>query len=152
MLEARLSASEDAREKLVADFEASKMRCDRYHCGFHFWKAKVVRYLAELSFVPYLRDLLWAHGFHWGFENCWHLLINQERYGIDLATVASDYLSLLAIAINEMVDAGRELIPDAIKVNPYGHQPTPLLPPEPLGPEDDPSDNDDDVASSWEEV
>jgi hypothetical protein len=121
ILEAQLSASKDASEKNTVDLEALRERCGRYCYGFHYWKAKVVRYLAELSFVPWLRDLLWLHGFHWGFENCWHPLINQQFYGIDHATVASNHLSLPTDAIRKMVDDDRELIPKAPKVNPHRH-------------------------------
>ena len=59
--------------------------------------------------------------------------------------MASGYLSLPTAAINEMVDAGLELIPDAPEVNPHGHQPMSFLPLEPSGLKDDPSDNDDDA-------
>ena len=81
-----------------------------------------MRYLVELSFVRWLCDLLWARGFHWGFENCRHLLINREHYGIDPTTVASNYLSLPTSAIDEMVDASQELILDAPEVNPHKHR------------------------------
>lgn len=60
--------------------------------------------------------------------------------------MASDYFSLPTAAINEMVDADWELILDASEVNLRGHRATPILLPEPLGPEIDPSNNDDAVA------
>ena len=46
MLETQLSASEDAREKLATDLASWKTRCNRYRQGYHYWKAKSVRYLA----------------------------------------------------------------------------------------------------------
>jgi hypothetical protein len=154
-LRTQLSTFKDAREKLTVDLESSRTRCDWYHQGYHYQKAKTVRYLAELSFVPWLRDLLWSHKFHWGFENYRYLLINRACYNINLATVGSDYLSTPIVAIDKMVDSGRELILDDSEVNPYGFWPTPTLPLEPAGPEIDPSDDEDVVVvgpSSYEEA
>ena len=67
---------------------------------------------------------------------------------IDHAIVVLDYLSLRAATIDEMVDVDQVLIPDAPEANPHGHRPTPLLPFEPLGPEDDPSNDDDNAVPS----
>jgi hypothetical protein len=146
-VEEELLASEDSREKLVADLASWKTRCNRYRQGYHYWKAKAVRYLAELSFVPLLRNMQWSFGFHWGFENYRFLYVNRGRFDIDLATVKSDYLRLPQHAIDQMADSCLELIPDAPEVNSHGHGPTPALPPEPDGPEIDPSDDEgEDVA------
>jgi AICAR transformylase/IMP cyclohydrolase PurH len=53
-LETQLSTFEDAREKLTVDLVSLRTRCDWYHQGYHYWKAKTMRYLAKLSFVPWL--------------------------------------------------------------------------------------------------
>jgi hypothetical protein len=76
-LEAKLSMSEDARKKLVVNLESLRTWYHRYHRGYLYWKAKIARYFAELSFVPWFQDLLWPRRFHWGFENCWHLVIHR---------------------------------------------------------------------------
>jgi hypothetical protein len=75
-------------------------------------------------------------------------LSTKTIIGIDPATMVLDYLSLPTVAIDEMVDADRELIPDAPKVNPHGHRPTPILPLEPLALEIDSFDDDDDAATA----
>ena len=63
--------------------------------------------------------------------------------------VESNYLSPPEATVEEIVDSGQELIPDAPKVNRQGYHPTPALPPRPNGPKIDPSDDEnEDVAAS----
>jgi hypothetical protein len=42
-----------------------------------------------------------------------------------------------------MVDSDRELIPNALEVNPHGFWPTPILHPKPVGPKTDPFVDED---------
>lgn len=119
-LEAQLAQFEESREKAeeslvaaIAELIDSKDRCNRFRQGYHFWKAKATRYLKELSFVPWLRDLVWARGFYWGFENYRHLTINQDRYNIDPTTVNFDFRKLPSRAIDELADIGKNLLPNA---------------------------------------
>ena len=86
-LETQVSTSDDAREKLTADLASWKTRCNQYRQRYHYWKAKAVHCLAQLSFVPWLQDMLWSRGFHWGFENYQYLYVNRACFNIDLATV-----------------------------------------------------------------
>jgi hypothetical protein len=61
--------------------------------------------------------------------------------------VKSDYLRLPQHDIDRMAESCLELIPDAPEVNSHGRGLTPALPPEPDGPEIDPSDDEgEDVA------
>ena len=53
-LEAQLSRLEDNCEKLMADVDAFRTKCDQFRLGYRYSLAKVVRYLAKLSFVPWL--------------------------------------------------------------------------------------------------
>jgi hypothetical protein len=126
MLGTQLSTSKEAREKLVANLASWKTRCNPYRQEYHYWKAKVVYFLAQLSYVPWLWDMLWSRGFHWGFKSYRRLYVNQARFDIDLATVESNYLSPPKAAMDEMVDSGQELVPDALEVNLHGYHPTPF--------------------------
>lgn len=128
-LETQLSRLEDACKKFEADLKASRERCGRFREGYLYWKAKAARYFMELSLIPWLRDLLWVKGFHWGFENCRYLTINRERFNIDPATVEFNFLTISASAIDELVDTSRDLIPNAPEVNVYGLRPVVNLPP-----------------------
>jgi hypothetical protein len=65
--------------------------------------------------------------------------------------VESNFLTVLALAIDEMVDMGRDLIPNALEVNPHELQPIACLTPKPSGLEVDLVDDDDvdnDVAAT----
>lgn len=81
-------------------------------------------------------DLVWAQGFQWGFENCRYLTVNRDRYNIDPTTVDSDFLILPFGAIDELVDIGRDLLPDAPEVSVQEIYLVNVdLPPNPPGPE-----------------
>jgi hypothetical protein len=107
-----------------------------------------VHILAPLSYVPRLRDMLWSRGFHWGFETYQHLYVNWARFDIDLVIVESNYLSPPEAVVDEMVDFGRKLVPDALEVNQHGYHPAPFLPLGPDRPEIDPFDNEDEDAAA----
>ena len=97
----------------MAGLEASRVKWDQFHLGYRYWKAKAVCYLAKLFFIPWLRDLLWAFGFQWSFENCRYLTVHREEFNIDPTTVGSDFLDVPAATICEMVNTSRDLIPNA---------------------------------------
>lgn len=102
-----------------------------------------MRFLAHLSYISWLREMLWSRRFHWGFESYRHLYVNQVCFDIDLATVESNYMSPPEAAVDEMVNSGQELVLDALEVNPYGYHPAPFLAPGLDRPEIYPFDDED---------
>lgn len=62
----RLEAERNKALKAQDHSESLLIRLrDRYDTD----RAKLKRYLKQLSYVPHLRDHSWARGCHWGFEN-----------------------------------------------------------------------------------
>jgi len=51
-----------------AMLQESKGACNKLKLKYMHWKAKALRCMKQLSFIPWLRDQVWTRGFHWGFE------------------------------------------------------------------------------------
>lgn len=81
-LESQISQSEVGWKKMEESLKESRDKCGRFREWYRFWRAKATWYLAELSCVPWLRDLVWAQGLYWGFKNCRYLIVNRDRYNI----------------------------------------------------------------------
>jgi hypothetical protein len=54
------------------------------------------------------------------------------------------FLLIPTCVVDELVDTGRDLIPDVLEVNVYGFRPEVILPHKPLSPEIDIDDDGDD--------
>jgi uncharacterized small protein (DUF1192 family) len=104
----RLEAERNKALKAQDHSESLLIRLrDRYDTD----RAKLKRYLKQLSYVPHLRDHSWARGCHWGFEN-FRTLVTNPQYKFDPATVSPMLVGFPEEAILEMDDFGKDFMPD----------------------------------------
>lgn len=84
-------------EDKAAAAELQKGSEDRYkklNKKYHYYKSKAKRLLKQLSFVPWIRDVGWALGFNWGFNNFKTLVLHLDRFDIQPKTVSSMFLEV----------------------------------------------------------
>jgi hypothetical protein len=119
MLESELNTANSAKEKAVAEQKVAtelqkdaESRYKRLHKKYHHYKAKAKRYLKQLSLVPWLRDLGWARGFIWGFENYRTLVLNPQCFNFCPETVSHALLGIPDEAIHELEQMGVDHFPD----------------------------------------
>lgn len=113
--------------------QESKGACNKLKLKYRHWKAKALRYMKELSFVPWQWDQVWTQGFHWGFESFRTLVLQPKRWQIDQENCGCNFLTIPQIVVDEEVEIRAELFPDVGEDNIHGLYPEdvkiPQLPP-----------------------
>jgi uncharacterized small protein (DUF1192 family) len=102
---------EAERNKALKAQDHSESLLIRLKARYDTDRAKLERYLKQLSYVPHLRDHSWAWGCHWGFEN-FRTLVTNPQYKFDPATVSPMLVGFPEEAVLEMDDFGKDFMPD----------------------------------------
>jgi uncharacterized small protein (DUF1192 family) len=102
---------EAERDKAVKAQDHSESLLIRLRARYDTDRAKLKRYLKQLSYAPHLRDQSWARGCHWGFEN-FRTLVTNPQYKFDPKTVGPMLVGFPEEAILEMDEFGKDFMPD----------------------------------------
>lgn len=102
---------EAERNKAVKAQDHSESLLIRLRTRYDTDRAKLKRYLKQLSYVPHIRDHSWARGCHWGFEN-FRTLVTNPQYKFDPATVDPMLVGFPEEALQEMENFGKDFMPD----------------------------------------
>jgi hypothetical protein len=102
-LETQLSLMTTSYDEATALLKSSEEKChqlsrlkDKYLRKYMYYWAKAISYLQQLSYVPWLLEAAWSHGYWWSFENLKKILKNLMRFpGVDIKTVTRDTLPVL---------------------------------------------------------
>jgi hypothetical protein len=121
LTEARDQSSEDqARAEnslaLVKTVETECKITRKKLCGLrkrhHHYRAMSQHYFQQLCCMARVRDDAWALGYCWGFSTFRHLYLHPSP-NVDLETVSPRGLTVCATAIQELIELGKEEMPDA---------------------------------------
>jgi len=102
---------EAERNKAVEAQDHSESLLIRLRARYDTDRAKLKRYLKQLSYVRHLRDQSWALGCNWGFEN-FRTLVTNPQYKFDPETVGPMLVGFPEEAILEMEEFGKDFMPD----------------------------------------
>jgi hypothetical protein len=102
---------EAERNKAVKAQDHSESLLIRLGARYDTDRAKLKRYLKQLSYVPHLQDHSWARGCNWGFKN-FRTLVTNPQYKFDPKTVAPTLVGFPEEAILEMEEFGKDFMPD----------------------------------------
>jgi hypothetical protein len=129
-LETQLSLMTTSYDETTTLLKSSKEKChhisqlkDKYLRKYMYYWAKAISYLQQLSFVPWLLEVAWSHGYWWGFENLKKILRNPMRFpSVDIKTVTRDTLQVPKTDVLKTIFEYLGLasrMPDASKDNMY---------------------------------
>jgi uncharacterized small protein (DUF1192 family) len=110
-LKAEVERLEAERDKAVKAQDHSESLLIRVRARYDADRAKLKRYLKQLSYVPFLRDQSWARGCNWGFEN-FQTLVTNPQYKFDPETVGPQLVGFPERAILEMDEFSKDFMPD----------------------------------------
>jgi uncharacterized small protein (DUF1192 family) len=110
-LKAEVERLEAERDKAVKAQDHSESLLIRLRTRYDADRAKLKRYLKQLSYVPFLRDQSWARGCNWGFEN-FQTLVTNHQYKFDPEMVGLQLVGFPEEEILEMEEFGRDFMPD----------------------------------------
>jgi uncharacterized small protein (DUF1192 family) len=110
-LKAEVEWLEAERNKAAKAQDHSESLLIRLRARYDADRAKLNRYLKQLSYVPFLRDQSWARGCNWGFEN-FQTLVTNPQYKFDPETVGPQLVGFPKREIIEMDEFGKDFMPD----------------------------------------